>query len=144
VRNRANGNVYKNKNEGALVKTDPISLSFADKYNLTIEPNKDFYIRENHWIPQRLGVQFFAFRKTLYCNSKLTALPNHEILHIAQFKKFGVARVAVHYLLHLTTNYFRTFDFAIAFRDIPFEREAREYEEIMKQQKMNGRILSDR
>jgi hypothetical protein len=118
------------------MKQDPCPVDFSRKYNLEIEPGKDFEIRENHWLPRKLSVRFIAFGKTLYCDCQLTILPDHEFLHIVQFNKFGVPRVAVHYMMHLIKNYFTTFNFAGAFANIPFEVEARQYEEAIKNQKI--------
>jgi hypothetical protein len=104
----------------------------ASKYNLNIMPDRDYHIKENHWLPQRLGIKYLAFGKTLYCDGKVQTIPDHEFLHIAQFNKFGKARVIMHYLLHLTKNYATSLNFADSYVNIPFEREARYYEQLKR------------
>jgi len=113
--------------------------SLERKYNLKIKPEKDYYIKENHWLPRKLGIQYFAFGKTLYCNGKIVAIPDHEFLHIAQFRRFGIPRVIVHYLFYLAKNYISSFDFAQSFVNIPFEKEARYYEQLQKQTSLKNR-----
>ena len=46
-------------------------MSFDTKYNLNLQAGKDFFIKENHRIPQKMGVDFFVFGKTMYCRGKM-------------------------------------------------------------------------
>ena len=101
---------------------------FAKKYNLNLEPGKDFRIKENHSTPEKMGVDFFVFGRTMYCRGKLEVLPKHEYLHVAQFRKYGVVLVLLHYLFFLILNMIKYGKFAKAFEAVPFEVEARKYE----------------
>jgi hypothetical protein len=103
---------------------------FEKKYNLKLQPGVDFNIRENHRIPQKMGVDFFVFGRTMYCKGELEKLPQHEFLHVAQFRKYGRFMVIMHYLFYLTINLFKYRDFGKAFTEVPFEVEAREFEKI--------------
>lgn len=105
---------------------------FAKKYNLNLLPNRDFSILENHRLPAKLNVEFFVFGTTLYCKGKLTKMPNHEYLHIAQFNKYGIAISTFHYIYHITINMFKLKNFKKAFENVPFEVEARCYEKIIE------------
>jgi hypothetical protein len=99
-------------------------------YNLDLKPNRDFRIMENHWLPRKIGINYIAFGKTLYCSEQLDTMPDHEFLHIAQFNRYGTLRVLFHYLYYVTKNYLSSFDFGQSFVDVPFEREARYYEKV--------------
>jgi len=110
-----------------------------NRYNLEIMPGRDYFIRENHWLPRKLGIRLIAFGKTLYCAGDLPVIPDHEFLHIVQFRRFGVPRVIGHYLFHLTRNYLTSFDFAQAYRNIPFEREARYYDQLQQEKNSQPR-----
>jgi hypothetical protein len=101
--------------------------NFEEKYNLSLEAGKDFRVIENHRIPQKMGVEFFVFGKTMYCSGTMDALPDHEFLHIAQFKKFGKVLVVLHYFFYLMLNMLRYRNFGAAFQAVPFEIEARDY-----------------
>jgi len=102
--------------------------NFEKKYNLRLEAGKDFRVKEHHRIPQKMGVEFFVFGTTLYCSGAMHALPDHEFLHIAQFRKYGRGLVVLHYLFYLSVNILRYRNFAKAFQAVPFEIEARDYE----------------
>ena len=97
-------------------------------YNLALREGIDFRVKRGHWLPRKLGVPCIAFGKTLYCLAADAEVPKHEYLHLAQFQKYGVARVLLHYLRHVTRNYLRLGSFGAAFREVPFEVEARRYE----------------
>jgi hypothetical protein len=98
------------------------------EYNLDLKEGIDFRVKRGHWFPEKLGVECIAFGKTLYCRKVDGEVPRHEFLHIAQFSKYGVTRVILHYLVHLVRNYYRYRNFAVAFRQVPFEVEAGNYE----------------
>ena len=114
------------------MKEDLNSNYLESKYNLKIMPERDYCIKESHWLPQKLGIKYLAFGKTLYCDEKVQTIPDHEFLHIAQFHRFGKARVIMHYLLHLTKNYVTSLNFAESYVNIPFEKEARYYEQLQR------------
>lgn len=97
-------------------------------YNLELKEGVDFFVKRNHWIPKRMGVDYFAFGKTLYFKNSEKNIPRHEFLHIAQFHKFGTSMVIGHYIYHLVKNLFKFKKFPKAFVEIPFEVEARNYE----------------
>ena len=97
-------------------------------YNLALKEGLDFKVRRRHWLPEMLGVECIAFGKTLYFKRVDGDIPKHEFLHLAQFHKYGVVRVIVHYLFHVARNLCRYGNFRDAFREVPFEREAREFE----------------
>lgn len=103
-----------------------------NKYNLTLKENLDFFTKEHHWLPKKLGARYFAFGKTLYCDRDMPKIPDHEFLHVAQFHKYGIFGVLIHYLYYFAKNYFSSFDLANSFVNIPFEVEARVYEESRK------------
>jgi hypothetical protein len=102
------------------------------KYDLKMKAGKDFSIKENHWLPNKLGTEFFVFGKTMYCRKSLQKLPDHEFLHIVQFRKYGTFLVILHYLFYLSKNLILFGNFRKAFTGIPFEIEARSYEESLK------------
>jgi len=107
-------------------------MNFEKKYNLNLEVGKDFLIIENHRIPQKMGVDFFVFGRTMYCRGKLEKLPTHEFLHVAQFRKYGSFLVVLHYLFYLAVNLVKFRNFGKAFQQVPFEVEARKFEESRK------------
>ncbi len=88
------------------------------KYNLKLILDKDYFVKEEHWLPRRMGVQYFAFGKTLYCDRKVKVIPSHEFLHIAQFNKYGTVRVIGHYIYHLVINYKNGSNLGEAFRRV--------------------------
>ena len=104
-------------------------MNFEKKYNLNLQAGKDFFVKENHRIPQKMGVDFFVFGKTMYCRGTMEKLPNHEFLHVAQFRKYGSILVIMHYLFYLLVNMMKYGNFATAFKAVPFEVEARRFEE---------------
>ena len=97
-------------------------------YNLALQEGIDFYVKREHWLPRKLGVAYLALGRTLYCRAADAPVPKHEYLHLAQFHKYGRARVVLHYLYHVSRNYCRLRSFGAAFRAVPFEVEARDYE----------------
>lgn len=103
-------------------------MTIEKKYNLDLVPGKDFFIKENHRIPQKMGVDFFVFGKTMYCKGKMEKLPFHEFLHIAQFRKYGNFLVILHYLFFISLNMLKYRNFGLAFEAVPFEVEARNFE----------------
>ena len=105
---------------------------FKNKYNLSLKENTHFFTKEHHWLPIKLGIRYFAFGQTLYCDRDIPKIPAHEFLHIAQFHKYGIIGVLVHYLYYFAKNYFSSFDLANSFVNIPFEVEARAFEEARK------------
>jgi hypothetical protein len=107
-------------------------MEFEKKYNLKLQAGKDFSVKENHRIPQKMGVDFFVFGKTMYCRGKMEKLPNHEFLHVAQFRKYGSILVVMHYLFYLSFNMIKYRNFGKAFQNVPFEVEARKFEENRK------------
>ena len=98
------------------------------RYNLDLKAGVDFKVKRKHWLPEKLGIECIAFGKTLYLRGPEERIPQHEFLHIAQFNKFGVVRVIFHYLVHITKNYRRLRNFKDSFREVPFEKEARDFE----------------
>lgn len=104
-------------------------MDYSEKYRLDLQPGIDFKIKENHRIPEKMGVDFFVFGKTMFCRNKMEKLPAHEYLHVAQFKKYGIVFVLLHYLFYLAVNMIKYRDFGKAFVGVPFEVEARKYEE---------------
>lgn len=113
------------------MKTPTLDL-IEDKYDLNLEHNVDFFTKENHWLPKKIGVQYLALGKTLYSDRTIETIPDHEFLHIAQFRKYRIPGVLVHYLFHFAKNYFSCFDLGQSFKNIPFEVEAREFEKSKK------------
>lgn len=103
-------------------------MNIEKKYKLNLQVGKDFFIKENHRIPQKMNVDFFVFGKTMYCRNKMEKLPNHEFLHIAQFRKYGSFLVVMHYLFYLIVNMVKYRNLGHAFEAVPFEVEARNFE----------------
>jgi len=104
-------------------------MEFNKKYKLDLQSGKDFYVAENHWLPNKMGVDFFVFRKTMYCRKKMEIIPKHEFLHVAQYRKYGTFLVITHYLFYLIVNLIKYRNFGKAFKEVPFEVEARRFEE---------------
>ena len=98
------------------------------KYNTDLQEGEDFFVKENHWIPKKLKVEYFAFGDTLYCRGKKGSLPKHELLHISQFRKYGVVYVVAHYFFHFVRNYLKSGNGSRSFLEIPFEMEATAFE----------------
>jgi hypothetical protein len=98
------------------------------RYNLDLKAGVDFTVKRKHWLPEKLGSECIAFGKTLYLRGTEERIPQHEFLHIAQFHKYGVMSVVWHYLFHLARNYRRFGNFRDSFREVPFEKEARDFE----------------
>jgi hypothetical protein len=98
------------------------------EYNLDLKEGVDFKVKRGHWLPKKLGAEWIAFGRTLYCRQVDGAVPKHEFLHIAQFARYGVACVILHYLFHVGRKYVRCRNFGKAFRQVPFEVEARDFE----------------
>jgi len=99
-----------------------------DGYDLNLREGIDFAVRRGHWLPKTLGLEYLAVRRTLYCRQVDAGIPKHEYLHLAQFRKYGVAGVFWHYLRYGVAHFVRCRDLGEAFREIPFEREARAFE----------------
>ena len=97
-------------------------------YDLDLKEGVDYRVKRGHWLPRKAGVDCIALGATLYHARADGRVPKHEYLHLAQFSKYGVARVLLHYLVHFTRNYSRCRDLGKAFCDVPFEVEARRYE----------------
>ena len=89
----------------------------------------DYRVRRSHWLPRRLGIEWFAWGQTLYGRSPVGPLPAHEFWHLEQNRKFGMARVVFHYLCHFFRNYLRKRRAGEAYLAIPFEVEARAFAE---------------
>ena len=100
----------------------------SGEYNLDLEEGVDFRVRRGHWLPRKLGIDWIAFGKTLYCRTANGDVPKHEFLHIVQFSRYGVPRVVCHYLFHAGRNFCRYGNVGKAFREVPFEVEARDFE----------------
>ncbi len=98
------------------------------KYNLDLKEGIDFFVKKDHWIPKKMGVDYFAFGKTLYYRNSENRIPKHEFFHIVQFHRFGTLSVLFHYCYHLFKNSIKYKNFSKAFAQVPFEIEAREYE----------------
>ncbi len=107
-------------------------MELDKKYNLNLQAGKDFFIKENHRIPHKMGVGFFVFGKTMYCRGTMGKLPDHEFLHVAQFRKYGSFLVVLHYLFYLSLNMLKYRNFGKAFQQVPFEVEARKFEALRK------------
>lgn len=103
-------------------------MDFKQKYNLKLKAGIDFSIKENHWLPKKMGIDFFVFGKTMFCRKKMETLPKHEFLHIAQFKKYGVFLVLIHYIFYINLYLLKYRNFKKAFSAVPFELEARRFE----------------
>lgn len=93
-----------------------------------LEEGVDFLVRKGHWLPRKLNVECVAFGKTLYLRDSNGRIPNHEYMHLLQFRKHGTPVVVAHYLLHFFRNCLAHKNLGIAFQNIPFEVEARHFE----------------
>jgi len=105
---------------------------YSNKYDLSLIPIRDFAIVEEHKLPAKMNVEYFVFGKTIYCRDKFVKMPNHEYLHLAQFKKYGIILSTFHYLFYIAINMFKYKNFKNAFENVPFEIEARNYENIIE------------
>ncbi|MCI5222035.1 MAG: radical SAM protein [Candidatus Electrothrix sp. AR4] len=108
---------------------EPTAEDLAEKYNLTLQEGHDFHLLAGHWLPMKLNVPYIALGNKLYCQSEGSEIPRHEFLHIAQFDKYGFSGVISHYLRHMLVNYIHCRNAGEAFRNIPFEQEARLFEQ---------------
>lgn len=96
-------------------------------YDLDLQEGVHFRVERGHWLPRRLGVDCVAFGRVLYLRHPDAAIPRHEFLHLVQFRTHGTPKVICHYLFHTVRNYVRHRNWAAAFRDVPFEKEARAF-----------------
>jgi MoaA/NifB/PqqE/SkfB family radical SAM enzyme len=103
---------------------------FDRKYRLGLRRGVDYAVREHSWVARRLQIPYLALGSTLFSSGAVSEVPHHEFLHLAQFCRFGVMRVVLHYLRHGIGNLVRCGELGKAFRDVPFEVEARAYERI--------------
>ena len=97
------------------------------KYNLNLREGVDFKVKECHWLPEKMNVDYFVFRKTMYCRNHRVHLPKHEFLHLAQFNKYGTVVTLIHYLYYGIKNIIKYRKLSTAFQEIPFEVEARAF-----------------
>jgi len=103
---------------------------FARKYQLGLRRGVDYAVREHSWVAKRLRIRYLALGSTLLSSGAVSEVPHHGFLHLAQFRRFGVLRVIFHYVRHGVGNLVRCGELGKAFRDVPFEAEARAYEQI--------------
>jgi MoaA/NifB/PqqE/SkfB family radical SAM enzyme len=103
---------------------------FGRKYRLGLRRGVDYAVREHSWLAKRLQAGYLALGSTLYSSGAVQDVPHHEFLHLAQFRRFGVPRVILHYVRHGIGNLVRCRDLGRAFREVPLEVEARAYERI--------------
>jgi hypothetical protein len=97
------------------------------EYNLNIREGTDFKVKEWHWLPKKMKIEYIAFGKTIYCRGRKGDLPRHEFLHLAQFEKYGTAIVLIHYIYYGIKNFIKYKKLSTAFQEIPFEVEARAF-----------------
>jgi hypothetical protein len=97
-------------------------------YKTDLIEGVDFTVKRPHWLPRKVGVEWVAFGRTLYGRTAEGPLPKHELLHLAQFRRYGISGVLLHYAFHFVRNRWSCGSAGRAFSEIPFEREAREYE----------------
>jgi MoaA/NifB/PqqE/SkfB family radical SAM enzyme len=103
---------------------------FERKYPLGLARGVDYAVREHSWLARRLNVRYLALGSTLHASGPVAGVPHHEFLHLAQFRRFGVPRVLAHYVRHAAAGFVRHRDLGRAFREVPFEVEARAYDRI--------------
>ncbi|OGR04110.1 MAG: hypothetical protein A2284_09225 [Deltaproteobacteria bacterium RIFOXYA12_FULL_61_11] len=102
-------------------------------YRLDLTPGRDFRLCEGHWLPRKLGLSYLTWGRTLYAGAKTAVVPTHEYLHLAQFHRYGKLRVFAHYLLHIFRGLLGGKNLAGACIAIPFEVEARAFEQSREQ-----------
>ncbi len=92
-------------------------------------------IRYQHWIFKLPFVRRYCgmvVARTILlkdAESEITpALVRHELVHLEQMDRHGIARFYLIYLRDYVANLWRLRDHQAAYRHIPFEREARERE----------------
>jgi MoaA/NifB/PqqE/SkfB family radical SAM enzyme len=107
---------------------------FDRKYALALTRGADYAVREHSWLARRLNVRYLALGSTLHASGPVPNVPRHEFLHLAQFRRFGIVRVLAHYVRHAAVGLIRHRDPGRAFRDVPFEAEARAYERLCLEQ----------
>ena len=108
--------------------------AFAARYPLDLAPGVDFELHDGHWLPRLLGSEYVALGTTLYAREAGAGVPDHELLHLAQFRRHGRLRVLGHYLRHAVPKLIANGDLAEAFRQVPFEVEARAYAELRRRE----------
>lgn len=97
------------------------------KYSLDLKEGVDFRVKEYHWLPRKLSVDYFVFRKTMFCRYGKGKLPKHEFLHLVQFNEYGTMVVLMHYIYYGIKNILKYKSISTAFQEIPFEIEARSF-----------------
>ena len=105
-----------------------MTQELSRKYRMDLVEGRDYRMRPNHSLPQKIGAEIVVIGRNVYCAGELSELPRHEYLHVAQFRKYGRLLVLLHYGFFFPLNILRFWNGKRAFREIPFEREAREFE----------------
>lgn len=109
------------------------------KENLSKEDigiKKEVEVKEifNHWLPPLLGAEAVTVGNTIYYRKQKSAsypyqwLRNHEMVHVEQYKKYGVYGFLFMYLIYYLVGRLKGKDHWSAYKDIPFEIEARKAE----------------
>ncbi|WAC08496.1 MAG: hypothetical protein OS130_04695 [Thermodesulfobacteriota bacterium] len=97
------------------------------KYNIYLKEGVDFNVKEKHWFPQKMNIEYIVVGKSIYCRGYKGKISRHEFLHLAQFKKYGTVIVLMHYIYYGIKNLIKYRKLSTAFREIPFEIEARTF-----------------
>lgn len=83
----------------------------------------------NHWLPVFMHAEAVCIGRTIYYrgpkHSVWPALRKHEMKHVEQYEKYGLLGFLVIYLFWYTVGRLQGKDHWGAYKDIPFEVEAR-------------------
>lgn len=88
----------------------------------------------NHWLPPIMGAEAVTVGNTIYYRKAKSAsypykwLRNHEMVHVMQYKKYGLVGFLVLYFVWYLIGRMQKKDHWKAYKDIPFEIEARKAE----------------
>lgn len=88
----------------------------------------------NHWLPILLKANAVTIGNTIYYEREKTVkypwewLRNHEMVHVEQYKRYGVPLFLALYLTYYLIGRLQGKDHWQAYKDIPFEVEARKAE----------------
>lgn len=100
-----------------------------------MQPRQSPRLRYHHWIfklPLAQNYRGMAVGRTILFKGDACevspALLRHELIHLEQIDRHGIARFYLIYLRDYLSNLWRLRDHDAAYRNIPFEKEACERE----------------
>lgn len=85
-----------------------------------------------HWLPPKLGAEAVTIGKHIFYENfnPRAALRRHEEKHVEQYKEYGLLGFLIKYFIEYLKGRIKGLDHWGAYREISFEKEAREAERI--------------